>query len=160
MQKCFAGLVLEVESNFLSNPTSQRKVPSLTSKKNVTSRHPCRTWDPCEVVSPEFHALNGWDYTDWHFQVTWDLELGSRVNRPLVFGLKSLDKFDLIPSISAKGPRGRFLRSLNLAWSLFQRKVEEIKARLVGNMLNGSMLTADLFREICEVKLDDSIGDI
>ena len=39
------------------------------------------TWDPCEVVSPNFHALNGWDRTDWP-QVTWDLGHGTRVNRP------------------------------------------------------------------------------
>ena len=31
---------------------------------------------PCEVVSPNFHALNGWDCMDWP-HVTRDLGLGT-----------------------------------------------------------------------------------
>jgi hypothetical protein len=34
-----------------------------------------RTWDLREMVSPNFHALNNWDCTDWP-QVTRDLGLG------------------------------------------------------------------------------------
>ena len=34
-----------------------------------------KTWDPCEVVSPNFHALNNWCCTYWS-QVTWDVGLG------------------------------------------------------------------------------------
>jgi hypothetical protein len=41
--------------------------------------HPCHTRDlglgiPCEVVSPNFHAHNGWDCTYWP-QVFWDYGL-------------------------------------------------------------------------------------
>ena len=44
--------------------------PKPHSKKTIPCRYPCYTWDlrfgtPREVVSPNFHVLNGWDYTDW-----------------------------------------------------------------------------------------------
>ena len=35
-----------------------------------------RTWDPCEIVSPNFHTLKGWDCT-YQPQETWDLGLGT-----------------------------------------------------------------------------------
>ena len=46
-------------------------------QKVLPCRHSCHAWDlrlgnPCEVVCPTFHVLNGWDCTDWA-QVTWDL---------------------------------------------------------------------------------------
>jgi hypothetical protein len=37
--------------------------------------------DLCEVVSPDFHALNSWDYTD-QLQVNGDVWLEDRVERP------------------------------------------------------------------------------
>ena len=50
-------------------------------QKVLPCRYSCHTWDlglgaPCEVISPNFHALNGWDCTDWP-QVTWHLGLGT-----------------------------------------------------------------------------------
>jgi hypothetical protein len=40
-------------------------------------RHPCHTRDPCEMVSPNFHALNDWACIDWPPQETWELRLGT-----------------------------------------------------------------------------------
>ena len=34
----------------------------------------CTTWDLCEVVRPDCHALNGWDCTNWP-RMKWDLGL-------------------------------------------------------------------------------------
>ena len=76
----FAGLGLRVGSSFLARPHSQHK--SQASSSNVLScRHPCHSWDwgfgvPCEVVSSNFHVLDGWDCTD-RPQETWDLGLGT-----------------------------------------------------------------------------------
>ena len=69
----------------LAQPNSQHKFQA-SPQKNIamqasTSNLGVRTWDPCEVVSPNFHALNDWDCRDWP-QVTWDLGLGTRVNQP------------------------------------------------------------------------------
>ena len=66
------------------------QVPSLTSTKCCHVGHPCHSWDlglgtPCELVSPNFHALNGSDCRDWP-QVTWDLGLGTPCERALRFG--------------------------------------------------------------------------
>ena len=79
--KTCAGVVLRVGSSFLLDPLSTQ-VPSLNVQKVLPCRPPCHTWDlglgtPCEIVSPNFQALNGWDGMDWP-QVTWDLR--HRVN--------------------------------------------------------------------------------
>ena len=49
----------------------------------------------CEVVSPNFHALNGWDCTDWP-QVTHDIELGTlcEVASPNFHALNNWDYID------------------------------------------------------------------
>ena len=78
--KIFAELELRVWSSFLLY-ASPNTSPSPHLQKELSCMHPCHTWNlrlgnPCEVVSPNFHALNGWDCTDWP-QVTWDLGLGS-----------------------------------------------------------------------------------
>jgi hypothetical protein len=83
--KIFVGLGLRVGSSFLLDPTCNAS-PKPRLQKVLPCRHPCHSWGLrlgtlCEVVSPNFHALNSWDCTDWP-QVTWDLELGTRVNRP------------------------------------------------------------------------------
>ena len=61
---------------------------------------PCHTWDlglgtMCEVASPNFHALKGYDRTDWP-QVTWDLRLGTlcEVASPKFRALKGYDRTD------------------------------------------------------------------
>ena len=61
-----------VESSFLLNPTLNTS-PKLDLQKVLPYRHPCHTWDPCEVaISPNFPcSLNGWDCTVWS-RVTWD----------------------------------------------------------------------------------------
>ena len=75
--KLFMVLVLRVGSSFLLDPTLHTS-PKPHLQKNVAmwvslSYLGLRTWDPtCTVVSPNCHALNGGDYTDWP-QVTWDL---------------------------------------------------------------------------------------
>ena len=81
--KIVAGLMLRVGSNFLLNTS-----PKPHLQKVLSWRHPCHPWNlgletPCEVVSTNFHALNNWDCMDQP-QVTWDLDLGPRVNRPSV----------------------------------------------------------------------------
>ena len=63
MQKRILGLVLQVGSSFLLNPTLNTS-PKPHLQEVLPYRHPCHTWDlalgiPCEVVSPNFHALNG-----------------------------------------------------------------------------------------------------
>jgi hypothetical protein len=80
-EKYISGLVLRVGINFLLDLTLNTKSHALSCK------HPCHTWDLrlgilCEVVSPNFHALNNWDCMDGP-QVTGDLDLGPCVNRPL-----------------------------------------------------------------------------
>jgi hypothetical protein len=66
-------------------------------QKVLPCRHPCHTWDLglrtlCEVVSPNIHALNNWDCTDWP-RVTWDPvwighECSSTLNQKVkVFGI-------------------------------------------------------------------------
>ena len=61
--KISQGLRLRVGSNFFLNPTLNTcSKPHL--QKVLPRRHPCHAWDlglgtPCEVVSPNFHALNG-----------------------------------------------------------------------------------------------------
>ena len=89
--KTIAGLVSKVGSNFLAPPNPTTQVPSLTFKKCchvgisvILGNSGLGT--PCGVVSPNVHALNGWDCTDWP-QVTWGLGLGTRVNGP--FGTTS-----------------------------------------------------------------------
>ena len=72
------------------------QVPSLPSKKVSPCWHPCHTWDLglgtlCEVVSPNFHALNDWDYMDWP-KVTWDLGLGTPCELALSIGLNNAPK--------------------------------------------------------------------
>ena len=70
---------LGVGSSFLLNPTLNTS-PQSHLQKMLSCKNPCHTWDvglgtPCKVVSPNLHALNGWDCTNWA-QVTWDLGLG------------------------------------------------------------------------------------
>jgi hypothetical protein len=74
------GFVLQVGSSSLLNPTLNTS-PMLALQKVLPCRHPCHTWAlgfgaPCEVVSPNFHALCGWDCANWS-QVNWDLGLGT-----------------------------------------------------------------------------------
>jgi hypothetical protein len=73
--KTCAWVVLRVGSSFLLDPLSTQ-VPSLNLQKVLPCRHPCHTWDlglgtMCEMLSPSFQAINGWDCMDWP-QVTWD----------------------------------------------------------------------------------------
>ena len=74
------GLVLQVGSSFLLNPTiNTSPMPHL--QKVLPCRHPCHTWalglgTPCEVASPNFHALCGWDCANWS-QMNLDLGLGT-----------------------------------------------------------------------------------
>ena len=53
MQKRSSGLVLRVGFSVLLDPSPEPHV-----QKVMPCRHPCHTWDPCEVVSLNFHALN------------------------------------------------------------------------------------------------------
>ena len=78
MQQKKSQDVFQVGSSFLLN-----KVPSLTFKKCLSCRHPCQNWDlrlgtMCEVASPNFHALNGSDCTDWP-HVNWDSWVGRSI---------------------------------------------------------------------------------
>ena len=81
--------MLRVESSFLLDPTLNTS-PKPHLQKVLWCRHPCHTWDlelgtPYEVVSPNFHALNGWDCTDWP-QVTRDsCELALRLPKGGLF---------------------------------------------------------------------------
>ena len=74
--KSGSWLVWRVGSSFLLNPTFNTS-PKTHLQTMLLHKHPCHTWDtwfgiPCEVVSPNFHALNGWDCTNWLY-MTWDL---------------------------------------------------------------------------------------
>ena len=85
----FLGLVLRVGSSFLLVPTLNTS-PKPYLQIVLWCRHPCHTWDLehgtlCEVVSPNFHALNGWDCT-YGSQVTWDsCELTLRLPKGGIF---------------------------------------------------------------------------
>ena len=65
------------------------QVPSLTSKKVcLPCRHLCHTWNlglgtPCEMVTPNFLALNGWDCTKWP-QLTCGWEFGTPCGLTLI----------------------------------------------------------------------------
>jgi hypothetical protein len=70
--KSLAGLVLKVGSRLLLNPIVKTSPKTRLQKVMPCSTHVIfGTWNPCGVVSPTFHALNGWDCIDWA-QVTWD----------------------------------------------------------------------------------------
>ena len=86
MQNYSRDLCWELGLAFCSTQLSTQ-VPSLTFKK--CCRRPCHAWDlglgtMCEVVSPNFHDLNGWNYMDWP-QVTWGLGLGTPCELALRF---------------------------------------------------------------------------
>ena len=68
---------LRVSSSLLLSPTLD-KSPKPHLQKTLTCTHPCHTdlKTPCKVISPNFHALDRWDCTDWP-QVNWDLGLGT-----------------------------------------------------------------------------------
>ena len=77
-------LILSTGSWFFLDPTLIT-CPKSYLQKVLPCRHSCHIWDlrlgsPCEMINPNFHALNGWDCMNWS-QVIWDL--GSRVNQPL-----------------------------------------------------------------------------
>ena len=65
------GTCVESWVLIFARPNSQHKSRASPPLQNMLSgRHPCHTWDswletPCEVVSPNFLVLNGWDCTDW-----------------------------------------------------------------------------------------------
>ena len=68
-------LGLELRDGFLLNP-SLNTSPKPHLQRMLPCSHPCHSWDLglgnlCEVVSPNFHALNDRDCTDWP-QVTWE----------------------------------------------------------------------------------------
>ena len=93
------GLCLRVGSSFLLGPTPNTSSESHLQKV-LACEHPCYTWDlglgtPCEVMSPNFHALNSWHCTDWP-QVTWNLGLGTpcEVVSPIFLALNSWDCMD------------------------------------------------------------------
>ena len=80
MQIYLRGLCWKLGIVFLLDPTLDAS-PKLHFQKVLSCRYSCHTWDfglesPCEVVSPNFHALNNSDCTDWS-QVTWNLGLGA-----------------------------------------------------------------------------------
>ena len=66
--KIIVGLVLRVRSSFGLDPTLNTSLkPHLQNL--LSCKHPCHTWDlrlgaPCELVSPNFHALNIGDCMD------------------------------------------------------------------------------------------------
>ena len=80
--KVYAGLVLWVGSSFLLNPTLNTHLkPHLQIA--LPCRYPCHIWDlglgtPCDVINPNFHALNDWDCTNWPQEIP----LSARGNRP------------------------------------------------------------------------------
>lgn len=59
------------------NKPKKHKSQSLTFKKTSPCRHPCHTQDPCEMIGPNFYALNNWSRMDWPPQVTWELGPGT-----------------------------------------------------------------------------------
>ena len=82
-------LGLKVGSSFLLHLTHNTS-PKLHLQKALSCRQPCHNWDlglgaMCEVVSPNFQALNGWDYTYWP-QVYADLGLGTPCEPALRWG--------------------------------------------------------------------------
>jgi hypothetical protein len=81
MQKYLRDLCWELGQAF-AQPNAQHKSGAPPPKSVAMSYLGLGTWDPYEVVSPNFHALNGSDYTNWP-QVTWELGLGTHVNPPL-----------------------------------------------------------------------------
>ena len=93
MQKYSCDLWWELGLIFLLDPTLNAG-PKLQLHKGLPCRHPCHTWDCglgtlCEVVSPNFHALNGWDCMDWT-QVAKDLGVGAPCEPALKFILIAL----------------------------------------------------------------------
>ena len=73
---------------------------------------------PCGVISPNFHALNGWDYMDWP-QVIWDLIWTSPNLGPLHTWAKRLDH--VIVRAQKKCPKAvptHFKSHVVLSWAL------------------------------------------
>ena len=78
---------VEVRSSLLLDPTLNIS-PKPHLQNVLPCRHPCQTRNlglgtPCEVASPNFHALSGWDCADG--QTLSDSR--THVNRPLVLHL-------------------------------------------------------------------------
>ena len=78
--KCFLGFVLQGGSSLLYEPTLNAS-PGHHLQQLLSCRYPCHTWGlgfgiPCEVINPNFHALNDWEFKDWP-QINWDLELAT-----------------------------------------------------------------------------------
>ena len=92
--KIFARLGLRVGFSFVLDPTRNTS-PKPHLQKAPRCRQPCHSWDfglgtMCEVVSPNFHALNGRDCMDWP-NVTWDLgPLHTREWEPVTSTLQAL----------------------------------------------------------------------
>ena len=76
--KVFAGLVVTVGSSFSVRPNSQHKSQASPPKSvaMLASMSSLGLGTLCEVVSPNFRALNGWDCTD-RPRVTWDFRHGA-----------------------------------------------------------------------------------
>jgi hypothetical protein len=79
--KMVVGLGLRVASRFLLDSTRNTS-PNPSLQKVLSCKHPCYswglglgTWDPCEVVRPNFCALDSWNWMDWP-NGAWDLSLG------------------------------------------------------------------------------------
>ena len=85
MQKYLRDLCWELGLAF-AQPNSQHKSQAPPLESVAMSYSEFGTWDPNEVVSPNFHVLNGLDCTDWS-QVTWKLGLGTHVNPPLAVSI-------------------------------------------------------------------------
>ena len=88
---------LRVESTSFLLDTTHNTSPNPHLQKVSPCRHPCHSWDlglgtPCKVLSPNFHALNGWDCMDEPY-VTWD------------FGLKTSCEQALNALLEANGSR-------------------------------------------------------
>jgi hypothetical protein len=65
----FLGHMLRVGFSFLLDLTLNTS-PKHHLQRLLPCRHSCHTWDlglwtSCEVVNPNFHALNDRDYTNW-----------------------------------------------------------------------------------------------
>ena len=114
--------MLWVGSNSVLDPTLKTS-PKPYLQIGLSCRHPCHTWDLgfgtlCEVVSPNFHALHGWECMNWP-QVICDLVWSGKSQLPCsrwlrLHGLTSSDlglrTWDLVWSGKSQPPCSQWLR--------------------------------------------------
>ena len=95
MKNPFVRLVLRVGCSFWLDPTLNTSPMSYLG---------LGTWNPCEVVSPNFRDFNGWDCTD-QSQATWEPMWSGKSQLPCFQRLRLLESIPIDLEPMWTGPK-------------------------------------------------------